>query len=304
MRARWLDAAAQCPWDMRTPKSWTAAGWVYVLRQPTDRWYRNRASKIGLTYRDPAVRAKELFTTALPRPLNVEFALFAPNMAKLECDVHARLARRLADETQEVFHVELRDAIRAVVETAEATGNTVGLYLVSPDAMRVAWDVLRRRARPTGVWTHRFIDTRHETLTPSVDQLRDLTAAHVAEARGRRARIRHLCLRAGLRCGGLAAGVALLVGGAAAMGLHASDPVRLGEGAALAGGIGLAAAALGFAWVLAAQTRRQAVAQTELAAVVRGALEDGATKNRRKPLEIQLMRFDSRMPRAADGTSV
>ena len=117
MRARWLDAAAQCPWDMRTPKSWTAAGWVYVLRQPTDRWYRNRASKIGLTYRDPAVRAKELFTTALPRPLNVEFALFAPNMAKLECDVHARLARRLADETQEVFHVELRDAIRAVVET-------------------------------------------------------------------------------------------------------------------------------------------------------------------------------------------
>jgi hypothetical protein len=296
MRALWLDLAAQCPWDMRTPRSWTAAGWVYVLRQPKDRWYRNRASKIGLTFRDPAVRANELLTTALPRPLNVEFAIFAPNMAKLECDVHARLKDRLAEDKKEVFHVELRDAIRAVVETAEATGNTVGLHLASHDATRVAWDILRRRAQSTGVWTTRFITTKDETLTPSVDQLRDLTAAHVAETRDSRGRIRRLWVRAGLRSGDVAAGAAILAGGAAAVLCHVSDPLWLGEGAALAGAIGLAGTLLGSALERAAQVRKETAALADVATTICAILEDGASKVRRKPLQIQLMRFDGRIP--------
>ena len=300
VRAAWLDAAVHCSWDMRTPKSWTAAGWVYVLRQPEDRWYRNRASKIGLTYRDPAVRAREMFSTALARPLNVEFALFAPNMAKLECDVHARLEPHRAAEKREVFHVTLRDAIRVILETADATGNTVGLCLVSEDARRVAADLLRRRVRPTGVVTTRFILGRDEEVAPSVDRLRDLMGPHLSEAEASRARLDARARQAATRAGAVAGGLVLLLGGAALAlrpaGLATSVPVVL----ALALPLALLSAGLGLAATRRTGIRAAARALARKAAAVRDILEDHATALRRKPLEVHLLRVDNHPPRAPD----
>ncbi len=297
VRAAWLDAAARCTWDMRTPKSWTAAGWVYVLRQPADRWYRNRASKIGLTYRDPAVRAKELFSTALARPLNVEFAIFAPNMAKLECDVHARLDARRADETREVFHVELREAIRAVVETADATGNTVGLCLASADARRVAGDLLRHRTRASGVTSTRFIIGRDDEVTPSVDRLRDLMGPHLAEAAAERARVGRQSRSAGARAGAVTGGLVLLIVTAAAVSHTAALP-PLPVDIGIATGLAAVAGILGFAVPWVTQTRRAGAALAQKAATIRDILEDRARGARRKPLHIHLLRFDNRPPRS------
>jgi len=295
-RIAWLEQAVHCSWDMRTPKSWTAAGWVYVLRQPQDRWYRNRTSKIGLTWRDPAVRAREMFSTALARPLNVEFAVFAPNMAKLECDVHARLLAVRADEKREVFHVELRTAIRTILETGEATGNLVGLYLVSNTAARVAGDILRRRSSPTGVWSTRFVATRDDTAAPSVDGLRELMGPHLFEADEIRSRIRHQARRAAAQ-GAAAAAVAALAtlgGMVLALGPPGATQLELDIiGTVLAVGAG-GLAGFGLLWTML--TRRQMTTLAGKAAQVRDTLEAGAAHDRRKPLQVWLLRHDSRRP--------
>jgi hypothetical protein len=101
----------------------------------------------------------------------------------------------------------------------------------------------------------------------------------------------------------LAAGVAILAVGAAAVLFHVSDPPWLWAGAALAGATGLAGAVLGSALERAAQIRRENAALALLATTVRSILEDGASKARRKPLEIRLMRFDGRLLRDRDRAS-
>jgi T5orf172 domain len=296
-RIAWLEQAVHCAWDMRTPKSWTAAGWVYVLRQPQDRWYRNRTSKIGLSWRDPAVRAREMFTTAVARPLNVEFAAFAPNMAKLECDVHARLRSVRANETREVFQVDLRTAIRTILETGEATGNLVGLYLATDTAAQVAGDMLRRRSSPTGVWSTRFADRSDETVAPSVDGLRELMGPHLIEADDVRSGIRRKARRAAAQGAGVAAVAALLTLGAMVLALGPPGTTQLEldiTGATLAivaGGL------VGFGGLWTTLTRRQMPSLATKAERVRELLETGARRDRRKRLQVWLLRHDSRRPK-------
>jgi hypothetical protein len=151
--AFWKD----CRWGVKVPHVERPEGWVYVLRQAEDPWFKNKCSKIGLASRDPQVRANEMFQeTAVVRRLNVEFAAFAPDMKKLECDVHNALLDRLADGKEEVFEVELVEAIETILEISRSTQNSAGLYLVSPTAASAARSVMTRTARPTGCFTSRY----------------------------------------------------------------------------------------------------------------------------------------------------
>jgi T5orf172 domain len=181
-----------CGWDMKLRKVERFEGWVYVLRQREDRWFRNRCTKIGATSKDPEERAVGLCRTAVPRPLHVEFAAFVPNAAKLECDVHAALNKRLAPGKKEVFEVGLGEAIRTVLRCEAATRNSFGLYLVSDRALRAAGLSIRARCHPTGLRAKLFTE-RDGPKTVSIisDLVQELD--NLAAARDRR--------RAGIRSG-------------------------------------------------------------------------------------------------------
>lgn len=84
-----------------------ASGYVYVLS--------NKAFpdllKIGTTNRAPDRRSAELFTTGLPYPFQIEFAIWCFDPSRLERRLHVRFSQFRCNENREFFDVPLCDVI-------------------------------------------------------------------------------------------------------------------------------------------------------------------------------------------------
>ena len=110
-------------WSARSPQSFMLErriekpigpdpGVVYVQRSPA---LEPDLFKVGLTRRNPEVRAAELsFATGVPLPFSVLAKWSVGDCARVENEVHQRLAAYRINPRREFFHVELSVIIRTV----------------------------------------------------------------------------------------------------------------------------------------------------------------------------------------------
>lgn len=93
-------------------------GAVYVVRCEA---HQTDTYKIGLTRRDPEVRSRELSgATGVPLPFGVIANWNVGDCARVEKEVHSRLAAYRVNPRREFFHCELRTIIRTISEVIES----------------------------------------------------------------------------------------------------------------------------------------------------------------------------------------
>ncbi|WP_418113608.1 GIY-YIG nuclease family protein [Vibrio scophthalmi] len=85
-------------------------GFVYVLSNES----MPGLVKVGLTTALPEDRSKQLFTTAIPTPFEVEFRIMTSNPNMLESKAHAILDDVRVNNRREFFRTSIEDAIGAV----------------------------------------------------------------------------------------------------------------------------------------------------------------------------------------------
>lgn len=85
----------------------TAAGYVYCLSNPM---YEG-VVKVGITFKTPEERARQLYTTGVPLPFTVEFAMKVPNPEDAEARLHNLLTKYHArvNPSREFFRVGVAD---------------------------------------------------------------------------------------------------------------------------------------------------------------------------------------------------
>jgi hypothetical protein len=84
-------------------------GFVYVMSNPS---FTNNLLKIGMSSRDPSTfRAKELETTGVPTPFDVEYVAFAKGYRSLEKKIHKALEQHRPNKNREFFDISLLDAV-------------------------------------------------------------------------------------------------------------------------------------------------------------------------------------------------
>lgn len=71
--------------------------------------------KIGKTKRMPTERSIELFTTGVPQPFVVKFALFTGDMNRLESDIHYELSDCRVSSSREFFRIGEDEAIKSLI---------------------------------------------------------------------------------------------------------------------------------------------------------------------------------------------
>lgn len=92
-------------------------GWVYCMSNPC----MPGLVKVGFTTLDPAIRAKDLFTTGVPTPFVVEFAKRVQNPEDTEEKLHKVLAKYYVRMNQrEFFRCSPSDA-RDLFDLVEGT---------------------------------------------------------------------------------------------------------------------------------------------------------------------------------------
>lgn len=88
-------------------------GSVYVLVSSE----KPNLVKIGMTYRNPEERAKELSSsTGVSMPYIVAYKVETPNPKRVEKKVHSRLSQKRVNPDREFFRVETNEAIRVIEE--------------------------------------------------------------------------------------------------------------------------------------------------------------------------------------------
>lgn len=87
-------------------------GFVYVLSNPA----MPGLLKIGMTTKSPVTRAEELSTTGVPAPFEVEFAIYVPDAAEMERDIHDRFSRLRFRAGREFFKAEPSEVAVSIVE--------------------------------------------------------------------------------------------------------------------------------------------------------------------------------------------
>jgi predicted RNA-binding Zn-ribbon protein involved in translation (DUF1610 family) len=88
-------------------------GYVYVLVSSE----KPNLVKIGMTYRNPEERAKELSSsTGVSMPYIVAYKMETPNPERVEKKVHGRLSQKRVNPDREFFRVETNEAIRVIEE--------------------------------------------------------------------------------------------------------------------------------------------------------------------------------------------
>ncbi len=115
------------------------SGFVYVMTNAS----MPGIVKIGKTERLPAVRARELFTTGVPVPFKVEFAIFSTNADQLEATVHADLDDNRLSDVREFFRIEVEEAI---IRILSAYSNDFCMEIVACDLVLEDDDLARYSA--------------------------------------------------------------------------------------------------------------------------------------------------------------
>lgn len=90
------------------------AGWVYILTNQA----MPKLVKIGLTRKDPRIRASDLYTTGVPQPFKVYAKLKVSNPEAVEAKLHKRFNRYRVNHNREFFTVKPATAHRALYEAA------------------------------------------------------------------------------------------------------------------------------------------------------------------------------------------
>ncbi|MBM0744840.1 GIY-YIG nuclease family protein (plasmid) [Phormidium sp. CLA17] len=93
-----------------------AQGFVYVLLNPS---FPDQV-KIGRTEKTVELRAKQLRTTGVPTPFLVVYDELVSNYEVVEDILHNRFAAYRTSGDREFFRVPVREAVRALQETAAA----------------------------------------------------------------------------------------------------------------------------------------------------------------------------------------
>lgn len=107
-------------------------GYVYVLVSSM----KPEIVKIGMTKRDPEVRAEELnASTGVSMPYIVAYQVEVANPKEVESTVHNRLSGSRVNPDREFFRVETRKAIRTIEEEIEERPN-----LSKYEAVAQLWD--------------------------------------------------------------------------------------------------------------------------------------------------------------------
>lgn len=88
-------------------------GFIYILTNDS----MPGLVKIGKTSRLPEQRSSELFTTGVPTPFAVRFALYVEDAGEIESIVHELLAGSRVNEQREFFRVDFQDAIKRTLNT-------------------------------------------------------------------------------------------------------------------------------------------------------------------------------------------
>lgn len=110
-------------------------GFIYIMSNPS----MSGVVKIGKTTQSPFVRAKELSTTGVPQPFEVEWFQFVNNHDVLEREVHRFLSEYRVNNNREFFKIEIEACKRKVkrriagsvlsefdkIKGAEGAGNLV-----------------------------------------------------------------------------------------------------------------------------------------------------------------------------------
>jgi hypothetical protein len=81
-------------------------GFIYVLSNEA----MPGLVKIGLTTKTPMERAAQLFSTAVPVPFKVEFAIYTPDVTESEERIHEQLDHHRVSDAREFFRVEPSEA--------------------------------------------------------------------------------------------------------------------------------------------------------------------------------------------------
>jgi Fe2+ transport system protein B len=98
-------------------------GWVYVLTNEA----MPGIVKIGYTFREPSVRAEELYkdskngaVTGVPLPFNVAYKAWVINPYTVEQSVHKSLAPKRLNQNREFFKCSTEEAIQYIRQVAKA----------------------------------------------------------------------------------------------------------------------------------------------------------------------------------------
>jgi len=81
-------------------------GFVYIISNPS---FRRNIYKIGMTERTVLERIKELFTTGVPTPFEIEHKIPHFDPDALETHLHNRFKKYRIHKRREFFKVSLRD---------------------------------------------------------------------------------------------------------------------------------------------------------------------------------------------------
>lgn len=108
-------------------------GYVYILVNPA----MPGLVKIGMTRRSPAVRARELSGTAVPRPFRVAYSLQVEDCDAVEGRVHAALARHRENGKREFFRIDVSTARRVIEREARRFRSAPGVASIFSDAVEV-----------------------------------------------------------------------------------------------------------------------------------------------------------------------
>ena len=84
-------------------------GYLYCLSNPSI----PSLLKIGMTTRTPEERCRELFTTGVATPFNIEFSRQVSNPGQKEKDIH-KILENYRIPSREFFNISVNDAIRVI----------------------------------------------------------------------------------------------------------------------------------------------------------------------------------------------
>lgn len=80
------------------------SGYIYCLSNPCfEGWY-----KIGKTTRTPEERAKELYSTGVPKPFNIIYAKYTENIDEDEINIHELIKKDCLEFSKEFFKTEIK----------------------------------------------------------------------------------------------------------------------------------------------------------------------------------------------------
>lgn len=113
-----------------------AAGFVYVMSNPA----MPGLVKIGMTEKNPSERAEQLYSSGVPSPFTVEFAVWCADARQLEADMHDEFHRERANAGREFFSIDPAYAIERLVDNALAHAG-VDARLVSEAAFDLLHDM-------------------------------------------------------------------------------------------------------------------------------------------------------------------